>query len=312
MGDDEVEFLGAEGERFAGEGDGEAAGEGGHFRRKIGGNDGHAARPQGFGDGAATAEIQGGLECGFRVVQAVEEVGGEGFEHRGDGVEGGGGAAAMQADGFLVEDLLGHVKNLLAAMKPVGLAVLDSLLPPACLACDAPVGADGQFCLPCFRRANFVSAPLCASCGVPLPFGAYAGVEEICGVCEASPPAFSQARAALRYDEMAKGLILPFKYADRTDLSRGLARLMARAGAKLLERAEVVVPVPLHVRRLRQRRYNQAALLAGELGRMARKPVLQDALARVRETVPLGPLAAAARREVLVGTISVRRDVAGL
>jgi len=111
---------------------------------------------------------------------------------------------------------------------------------------------------------------------------------------------------------MAKGLILPFKYGDRTDLCRGLARLMARAGAKLLERAEVIAPVPLHVRRLRQRRYNQAALLAAELSRIAGKPVMQDALARVRETMPLGRLAAAARRAALAGTISVRRDVAGL
>jgi ComF family protein len=147
---------------------------------------------------------------------------------------------------------------------------------------------------------------------VPLPFAAFSGVAEICGVCEATPPAFATARAALRYDAMAKGLILPFKYGDRTDLCRGLARLMARAGATLLERAEVIAPVPLHVRRLRQRRYNQAALLAAELSRIAGKPVMQDALARVRETMPLGRLAAAARRAALAGTMSVRRDVAGL
>ncbi len=233
-------------------------------------------------------------------------------EGAGDGGQEFGGAVAVQADGSFVKNLFDHVKGLLQALKPVGLAVLDSLLPPSCLACDAPVAADGQFCLPCFRRANFVSAPLCASCGVPLPFAAAAGFSEICGVCEAAPPAFAMARAALRYDAMAKGLILPFKYADRTDLSRGLAMLMARAGKKLLQRAEVLAPVPLHVKRLRRRRYNQAALLAAELSRLARKPVLQDALERVRETVPLGPLSAAGRRAALAGTMAVRRDVVGL
>jgi ComF family protein len=116
----------------------------------------------------------------------------------------------------------------------------------------------------------------------------------------------------LRYDEMAKRLILPLKYADRTDLARGLARLMARAGAKLLERADVLAPVPLHVTRLRQRRYNQAALLAGELGRMAGRPVLQDALRRLRPTVPLGKLGVAERRAELTGTMAVRRDVSGM
>jgi ComF family protein len=110
---------------------------------------------------------------------------------------------------------------------------------------------------------------------------------------------------------MAKALILPFKYADRTDCARGLAMLMARAGSALLARADVLAPVPLHKTRLRQRRYNQSALLAAELGRLADRPVWQDTLARRRETVPLGPLGVAARREELAGTILVRRDVAG-
>jgi len=60
MGDDEVEILRAEGQGFAGDGDGEAAGEGGHFGGKIGGNDGHPARFQRGGDGAAAAEVEGG------------------------------------------------------------------------------------------------------------------------------------------------------------------------------------------------------------------------------------------------------------
>jgi ComF family protein len=201
--------------------------------------------------------------------------------------------------------------NLVAALKPVGLAVLDILLPPSCLACDAPTQTDGQFCLPCFRRANFVSAPFCASCGVPLPFDAAGGADGVCGTCEASPPAFAQARSALRYDGLAKDLILPFKYADRTDLARGLALLMARAGANLLARADVLAPVPLHVARLRARRYNQSALLAAELSRLAGKTVLQDALERRRPTAPLGKLGFAERRTELAGTIGVRRDVTG-
>jgi len=198
--------------------------------------------------------------------------------------------------------------NLAALLKPAGLLLLDTLLPPSCLACDAPVDADGQFCLPCFRKVNFVSAPFCARCGVPLPFGEAAGANGFCGVCAAFPPLFHQARAALRYDAMARHLILPFKYADRTDAARGFSRLMARAGAALLARADVLVPVPLHKTRLRARRYNQSALLAAALGRMARKPVVVDALARLKPTPALGKLGVAARREALAGTIAVRRE----
>ncbi len=311
VGDDQVEAVSGEGEGLAVDGDGQTAGEGGHRRAKIRRDDRHAAGLQGGGDAGAAAEIERGLEGCARVVQTVQQAGGEVLQNRRYSCEAARGARAMAADGDWVEDVcLAQAVTFLAALKPVGRAVLDTLLPPACLACDAPVAADGQFCALCFRRANFVSAPFCASCGVPLPFAEAAGAGGICGVCEASPPAFARARAALRYDDLAKQLILPFKYADRTELARGLARLMAQAGRGLLERADVLAPVPLHRARLRQRRYNQAALLAAELARLAGKIVWQDLLARTRPTVPLGPLGFAARREELAGTILVRRDVA--
>jgi ComF family protein len=189
-------------------------------------------------------------------------------------------------------------------LKPFGMHVLDLLLPPNCLGCDSPVDADGQFCLPCFRKANFISAPLCRQCGVPLAFAAGAG--GFCQPCAAAPPAFTRARAALRYDAFARHLILPFKYADRTDAARGLALLMSRAGAGLLADAQILVPVPLHKSRLRQRRFNQSALLAAELSRIAGRPVLQDALIRYRATIPLGPLGLRERQAELTGAIAAR------
>ncbi len=115
----------------------------------------------------------------------------------------------------------------------------------------------------------------------------------------------------MRYDDAAKRLILPFKYADRTEAAGGLAVLMLKAGAALLARADVLVPVPLHISRLRQRRYNQAALLANAIGRMARKPVIPDALVRRRATVPLGPLGFEARRLALQDSIAVRTKQLG-
>ncbi len=169
--------------------------------------------------------------------------------------------------------------------------------------------AEGQFCLDCFRQANFISSLQCQVCGVPLPFVAAPG-QTICPVCVAAPPAFGQARAALRYDPLSQRLILPFKYRDRTEIARGLALLMARAGAPLLDRADALVPVPLHKKRLRQRRYNQSALLAVALGRIAKRPVLLDALERTRATMPLVGLGFAERRLVLEDAIAARPGAA--
>lgn len=117
---------------------------------------------------------------------------------------------------------------------------------------------------------------------------------------------FRRARAALRYDEAARRLILPFKHADRVELSSVLAGYMERAGAELLAAADVLVPVPLHRARLFGRRYNQAALLARALGRAARRPVVLDALRRVRGTTPLGAKSAEERAAVLTGAIEMR------
>jgi ComF family protein len=205
-----------------------------------------------------------------------------------------------------------RVKNLVQ-VKTLLRRVMDTLLPNTCLACDTPVEADGQFCLPCFRRASFISEPCCRCCGVPLPFAAAADAAGLCGRCAAAPPAFGRARAALRYDETAQKLILPFKYADRTELARGLAKLMLRPGAAMLAAADALVPVPLHVSRLRQRRYNQAALLAGRLARLTGLPCLPDALVRHRATAALARMGLEARQVELRDAIAVRPgfDAAG-
>jgi predicted amidophosphoribosyltransferase len=74
------------------------------------------------------------------------------------------------------------------------------------------------------------------------------------------------------------------KYQDRTDLAPTMGRWMARAGAELLDEADVLVPVPLHWRRAWGRRYNQSGALAREIGRQSGVKVATEALRRVRPT----------------------------
>ena len=197
--------------------------------------------------------------------------------------------------------------------RRLGEGLLNAVLPPHCLTCDAEVDHQGALCAACFGTLSFVTAPLCARCGVPFPHaGAGTPTAEgpLCPGCLHRPPAFAAARAALRYDAGAQRLVLPFKHGDRTELAGPLARHMARAGAALLARADVLAPVPLHWRRLLARRYNQAALLSARLARLAGKPHVPDLLRRARPTPPLGDLGASARAAVLADAFTLSRRAA--
>ena len=198
------------------------------------------------------------------------------------------------------------MRTALTVFATAARATLDLLLPPQCLTCDAPVDAPGRFCPACFRQASFISEPCCACCGVPFAHAGEGGRERLCPACRSDPPPWGRARAALRYDAQSRRVVLPLKYQDRTEYAAALAPLMARAGAVLLREAEVIVPVPLHRRRLIARRYNQAALLALALARLSGKPAVPDALVRTKATVPLGDFGRAARAEAVKGVFAMR------
>jgi len=192
-----------------------------------------------------------------------------------------------------------------------GRAVFDLLLPPSCPTCDAPVDAPGLMCAACFRDVTLLAEPLCRHCGSPFPYRGAGVIKDggrmlLCPACAKSPPSFGRARAALLYDAGARRLILPLKHADRTELAFVLALHMARAGAAFLLAAELLVPVPLHRRRLLSRRYNQAALLARALSRRAHVPMLPDALVRRRPTAPLGEMSATQRAAEVAEAFTLR------
>jgi ComF family protein len=197
-------------------------------------------------------------------------------------------------------------RTLLHRIRGIGRGVLDLLLPLQCALCETSVEQIGQLCPACFARIGLIGEPCCVRCGVPFPAAAFGGPTKLCPSCAESPPIFRSARAAFRYDGASRRLILPFKHADRIELQRVLVPQMARAGGALLRQADVLVPVPLHRRRLFQRRYNQAALLARGLGRTSGRPVAVDALVRLQPTVPLGHMTAAERAAAVAGAFGVR------
>lgn len=212
-----------------------------------------------------------------------------------------------------------------AGLRAAVSAGLDLVLPHLCLGCGTVVGSAAGLCGACWERITFIAPPLCVRCGAPFEiaaleargFAAGDGTAQaidggpVCGACRRDPPPWARARAAFAYDEASRSLVLAFKHADRTDAAPALARLMARAAGPLVGEAEIVVPVPLHRWRLVARRYNQAALLAGYVGRGTCAPCLADGLIRTRATPSQGRLSRRQRRLNVRGAFAVNPRHAG-
>ena len=191
---------------------------------------------------------------------------------------------------------MGRLAHVLAPL-------LNLLLPPLCLACDAPVDRNATLCGKCWSAIHFIAPPWCSCCGAP--FEAPVGEGMLCASCIAYPPAFAAARAAMLYDDASKPLLLGFKHGDRTYMAAPLAGWMQRAAADLWAEIDLLIPVPLHRWRLLQRRYNQAALLARKLGVLTDKSVLPDGLLRLRPTPAQGHMNRAERAKNVKGAFGV-------
>ena len=169
---------------------------------------------------------------------------------------------------------------------------LAEALPSQCLICRAWPAR--PLCADCIQR--FMShVARCASCALPVP----AGVAR-CGACLRDPPPLDACHAAVDYDWPWTVCIARFKFHDQPQLARSLAALLARdpAVTNAIAQAGCVLPIPMTPRRLAERGYNPAWLLAREL---APRKARAGALLRTREAAPQRELNRAARLRNLRG-----------
>lgn len=188
---------------------------------------------------------------------------------------------------------------------------LSGILPARCPVNGRIVSESGAISPEAWAQLTFISAPQCRCCGFPFPVAETASPptldDFLCGDCLETPKLYQSCRSALVYDEASRSLILAFKHGDQTLLARFLAGLMVRSGADILAGgADVLVPVPLHWRRLVMRRYNQSALLARHISALSGVPVDAFSLVRTRATPSQGHKRAKERLENVGNAFEVK------
>ena len=175
-----------------------------------------------------------------------------------------------------------------------GLA-LDAVLPPRCIVSGQMVERQGQVAPDVWAGLDFIADPLCMTCGFPFDFEVEGEGEACCAACLALEPPYDTARAALKYGETSRDIILGFKHADKTHAVAAFVPWLKRAGREMLAEADIIAPVPLHYWRMIARRYNQSAIIAGALSDEVEKPAVMDLLRRIRATPTQGHLSAKQR-----------------
>ena len=198
--------------------------------------------------------------------------------------------------------IIGHLR---AAWAVAAKFALDIALPTLCVSCREPVDGEGV-CAECWGKLSFIEPPYCPRLGIPFVYDP--GPELLSMEAIANPPAYQRARAAVRYDDVARRLVHALKYHDRTDLAPTMGSWMARAGRELLGEADVLVPVPLHWRRGWSRRYNQSGALARVISRQSGVKLASEALRRIRPTQQQIGLSRPQRATNVQGAFKVAAD----
>ncbi|MGQ0672403.1 MAG: ComF family protein [Hyphomicrobium sp.] len=213
----------------------------------------------------------------------------------------------MADPGFSAEPsdrrIVARLRSLSAGARRALSILGETVVPPVCLGCHQPLASHHALCVDCWRGVDFIRTPLCDRLGLPMPFDA--GGVVVSAAALADPPDYGRARAVGRYDGTLRRLVHDFKFHDRVEVCRLLAIWMRHAGAELLSDADIIVPVPLGRRRLLWRRFNQAAMLAGELARGTPLSFEPMVLVRTRATKSQVGLARAERRQNVRGAFLV-------
>lgn len=188
-------------------------------------------------------------------------------------------------------------------------SLLNIFFPPVCPLCEGALKKNA-FCGGCedgFAEQS-ITVSFCTVCGIPFASGAAA--DHTCGQCLTEEVPFKEARSAFIYDGNVLDAVHKLKYGAKVILAESLGELLLSAALKLSVRPEVVVPVPLHSKRLKARGFNQSLLLSRAVAKRLSLKLDYLSLRRTRPTVPQINLERAERQKNVKGAFEVGNKAA--
>ena len=177
------------------------------------------------------------------------------------------------------------------------------LYPAECRVCEEFLGATSipYICNNCWQDIHFLEPPWCDICGT-------LGINGLCDECAITPPRYGKLRSVAFYQTTLQHAIHFFKFEKKKVLARHLIQLL-NAHIPLdcsIAEYDFILPVPIHKKRLRERGFNQATLLANGIGKAVGVPILRKTLVRPRYTVAQSSLDREARQQNLIGAFEIR------
>lgn len=187
------------------------------------------------------------------------------------------------------------------------MGILSILYPDRCPVCHQVIRGKGNICPGCRKKLSYIKEPKCKKCGKELE----RFEQEYCADCQRFEHFYDRGGAPFAYDDVMRRSISMFKYHNRREYAKFYAMEMKEHCSRLMElcRPDVILPVPVHRSKKRQRGFNQAELVAKELGKLLGIPVDSGYLVRTQKTIPQKELTRQQRKENLKKAFEVsKRD----
>lgn len=160
--------------------------------------------------------------------------------------------------------------------------ISEIFFPSHCLFCEEIVVKDSLFCGDCWPKLQFITDPKCPVCSYPFEVE-IKHMQPLCSQCLKKKPAYDKTIAIFRYNHVIRKIVGNLKYRDQTFLAKKLAGLLQQKAATAIDDADLICSVPLHLKKLRKRKFNQAVLIGKNL---SKTKFILDLLWRVSDTAP--------------------------